>query len=514
MSDWSEGYVKGIDYTCDYYPELNPFGTRLALLKAGFLPEGGQTGSSCELGFGLGVSTNIHAAASASDWWGTDFNPTQTAFARELGNGLGNRIRLFDEPFADFCYRTDLPEFDFIGLHGIWSWISDENRRHISHFIHRRLRVGGVVYISYNTQPGWAQMLPLRQLLIEHAETLSPIGMGISSRIDSALSFVDTLLEVSPGYAALNPAATNRMKALKSQNRNYLAHEYFNRDWKPMLFSEVAQWLEPAKVSFACSALYSDHFDIFNLVPAQVDLLNQIPDPVFQQSARDFIVNRQFRKDYWVKGPRCLGSAEQHDALRAHRVILTSDPEGIVLKAGGSLVERDLPTDIYRPILEILADHQPHSLRELEIALKPKELPLMKIVEAAMVLIGKGDAASVQEDATIERAQSTSSRLNRTLIERSLSSTRVKTLASPVTGGGLSAHPFHLQMLLARSKGMRTPKQWAEFIQKNLAANEAGLVKPGGGLMSVEESLAALTREGKAFSGKVLPRMQALKMVD
>jgi len=29
---------------------------------------------------------------------------------------------------AEFVARDDLPEFDVIALHGIWSWISAENR--------------------------------------------------------------------------------------------------------------------------------------------------------------------------------------------------------------------------------------------------------------------------------------------------------------------------------------------------------------------------------------------------
>ena len=73
----------------------------------------------------------------------------------------GSGAQLFDEAFADFCKRGDLPEFDYIGLHGIWSWISDGNRAVIVDFIRRKLKVGGVLYISYNTQPGWAAMTPM-----------------------------------------------------------------------------------------------------------------------------------------------------------------------------------------------------------------------------------------------------------------------------------------------------------------------------------------------------------------
>jgi SAM-dependent methyltransferase len=154
MPDWSAGYVADIGYTYGTYPELNPQRVRLAFLVAGLVPP--KVGNACELGFGQGMSVNVHAAASSTAWYGTDFNPAQAGFAQELAAASGTSARLYDESFAEFCGRDDLPDFDFIGLHGIFSWISDENRAIIVDFVRRKLKVGGVLYISYNTQAGWA----------------------------------------------------------------------------------------------------------------------------------------------------------------------------------------------------------------------------------------------------------------------------------------------------------------------------------------------------------------------
>lgn len=133
MSEWTGGYVADITYTHGYYSELNPQRLKLAFLSAGYaFPE---TATACELGFGQGISTNIHAASSLASWYGTDFNPSQAGYAQELALASGAKVKLFDEAFGDFCNRPDLPDFDFIGLHGIWSWISDDNRRVIADFI-------------------------------------------------------------------------------------------------------------------------------------------------------------------------------------------------------------------------------------------------------------------------------------------------------------------------------------------------------------------------------------------
>ena len=191
-------------------------------------------GSACELGFGQGLSTNIHAAASVTQWAGTDFNPAQAGFAQELAAASGCGAQLVDQTFAEFARQADLPDFDYVGLHGIGSWISDDNRKVIVDFIRRKLKVGGVLYISYNTLPGWAPFSPVRNLMTRHAESRGSVESGIAGQITDALEFTERLLTSSPLFLHANPLALAQLKSVKEQNRQYLAHEYFNRDWLPM----------------------------------------------------------------------------------------------------------------------------------------------------------------------------------------------------------------------------------------------------------------------------------------
>jgi len=216
-NSWTSGYVADIGYTYGYYTELNPVRIRLPFAYHGIeLP---PNGLACELGFGQGLSTALHAAGSASDWWGTDFNPSQTAFAKEIFQFTGRSSHLYDQAFDEFCNRSDVPEFDFIGLHGIWSWISDENRKVIVNFINKKLKVGGVLYISYNTLPGWAAFAPMRHLMTEHAEILGSEGRGIVSRIEGALDFADQMLSTNPLFVRANPLIGDRLKKMKEQNK-------------------------------------------------------------------------------------------------------------------------------------------------------------------------------------------------------------------------------------------------------------------------------------------------------
>ena len=292
MTDWTSGYVADIDYTFGYYTELNPLRVKLAFLNAGRVAP--DYGTACELGFGQGISTNIHAAASLTSWHGTDFNPAQAAFAQELAAVSDAAATLYDDAFADFVVRSD---FDYFGIHGIWSWISEENRAIIVDFIGRKLKVGGVLYISYNTLPGWASFAPIRHLMTQHANIIGTEGNGIVSRIDGALGFAEKLLATNPAFARANPLVAERLGKIKEQNRHYLAHEYFNRDWHPMHFATMQEWLAPAKLSYACSAHYLDHVDDINLTKEQQAFLKDIPDLLFRETVRDFCINQQFRKE-------------------------------------------------------------------------------------------------------------------------------------------------------------------------------------------------------------------------
>lgn len=453
MSDWTSGYVADIGYTFGYYHELNPLRARLAILNSGLTyPE---IGVACELGFGQGISVNMHAAASATSWFGTDFNPAQAGFAQELTAISGSDAKLYDDAFADFANRTDLPDFDFIGIHGIWSWISDKNRASLVDFIRTKLKVGGLLYISYNTLPGWASFAPIRYLMTEHSEKIGATGHGIVSRINGALDFTEKFFATNPAFAVANPHVADRMVKINEQNRHYLAHEYFNRDWLPMHFATMAKLLEPAKVNYACSAHPLDHVDAINLSEQQQTFLKDIPDAMFRQSVRDFMVNQQFRRDYWVRGARSLNPLEQAELLRAQRVVLVAHRSDVLLKVTGTF-EASLSETIYNPLLDLLSDHKPRTLGQIEQSLKSKEVTFSHVLQASMVLMGAGHLSAAQEDAIVAMAKKRTDKLNDYLINKARGSSDISHLACPVTGGGHHCRSLPEIVFTGKPEGEKT----------------------------------------------------------
>lgn len=509
--NWTEGYVAEVDYVHEYSGALNPAYASFAAALAGHHVS--EFSTCCELGFGQGTCIAIHSAAGEGVWWGTDFNPSQAGFARDLAGTSGANAHLFDQAFDEFCCRPDLPDFDFIGLHGIWSWINDENRAVITDFVRRKLKPGGVLYISYNTWPGFAAFLPLRDLLWQHATLQSATNVPLLDRIENAFQFGGRLKDVKAGYFAANPQVEKRFDLIKKLPGNYLAHEYFNRDWHPMPFSQMAKWLEPTKLSYACSAYFFDHVDTINLTSNQREFLADIPDLMFRELVRDFMVNQQFRRDYWVKGPRALTRLEQVEAIRRQRVILGTYRPEVSLKVIGVLGEATMQDGVYNPILDVLASNTPQTFADIEAKVSSRGISFVQLKEAITLLTGAGHLLPVRSDEAIASAKSHTDRLNAYLIEKARSSGDINYLASPVTGGGINVPRFQQLFIRALRQGKTAPEQWAESTWRLLAAQNECVIKDGNALDTPESNLEELTRQAKEFADKRLLVLKALQIV-
>lgn len=510
MDNQTDGYVAGLDYVYVYQPELNPLRLPLTFLNAGLAAP--ATATACELGFGQGVSTNLHAAASATQWFGTDFNAAQTGLARLLASSSGADARFFDQSFAEFCHRADLPDFDFIAMHGVWSWISDENRHVIVDFIRRKLKVGGVVYVSYNTQPGLAGFAPIQELLSRHAESMGAPGQALMSRVDGALDFADRLLAASPAYTQGNPRVTDRLKGIRGENRSYVAHEYFNRNWLPTSFARVAEWLAPAKLEYACSANYFYTVDGWNLSAEQQALLKDIPDIQFRETARDIMVNQTFRKDYWVKGARRLTPSEKAEALSRQRVMLIRPHTDVSRKVGGALGERMLLESVCEPVLAALADQHPKTVGEIELMVRDKGIALSQVVDLVLTFIRTGSMSPVQDDAAIRAAKRQTDKLNAFLCDKARHSPEIGFLASPVTVTGLDVGRVVQLFLCAMNHGKTQPVDLAAYVLQIFQAQGIAILKHGKPLESQEENLATLTGQAALFIERQLPILRAMQI--
>lgn len=158
------------------------------------------------------------------------------------------------------------------------------------------------------------------------------------------------------------------------------------------------------------------------------------------------MLNKQFRKDYWVKGARKISSVQVEQTWQQLRFLLITPVEDVVLTIR-SHREVSLRPEIFQPILDVLADHKPHDVAEIMAGLD-KTLNRNQLYEALSLLHGKGDLVLVQEDAVIASATERCARLNRHLMEVSRVSSDVSYLVSPVSGGAITYNRINQSIVL------------------------------------------------------------------
>jgi SAM-dependent methyltransferase len=337
------GYLTDVEYTGDFHDHLAPVWLAyIAAINGYSTPPLNSRFTWCELGCGKGVTSLLLAAAyPQGEFHACDFNPVHIDYAERLrgAGGIGN-VRFHAKSFREMLDAA-LPAFDFIAIHGVYSWVPDEVRGEIREFIQRRLKPGGLVSVSYNAMPGWAHLQPIRRMMNAYASSLQT-GDSLE-RARQAYAYVDCLARSGAGYFAALPAAAQHLKEIATQDIRYVAHEYLTPYGDPFYFSEVNAQLQPLGLSFAGSMTPEDNY-ISLSVPAKFQkLLAEAPSREMTETNRDFIVNRRFRRDLYAAQPpalqpHCL-SLDRFDALA---FCLTNLPERLALKNVEGLVRFDL----------------------------------------------------------------------------------------------------------------------------------------------------------------------------
>ena len=307
-SDWSQGYVTEVLYTEHFFRELSPAWLNYVATINGCQPRPLDPGFTyMELGCGLGQTVTLLAGAHPQGrFFGVDFNPAHVDWARRYAasGGIGN-VEFLERSFLDLSAQ-EVPECDFIVLHGVYAWVSDEVRAGIQRIIRERLKPGGLVYNSYNCLPGWAADSPLQKLILETSKHLSG---DATQRTQAALKSVEELVGAKFGYFAATPTAGKMAAKMSERNANYLAHEFLNEHWTPFYSSDVADEMANAKLNFVGSAtLAENHLELLGGDDLQAKVKAQ-PTQRLRQLFQDLAQNQRFRRDVFVRGHAQLNRA-------------------------------------------------------------------------------------------------------------------------------------------------------------------------------------------------------------
>ncbi len=510
MAAWANGYVRDIEYSSHFYRELSPAHLSFAALGQGVRPPlTGDGATYCELGCGQGLGTIIVAATHPRmHVWGFDFNPAHISNAQRLAA----EARLENITFADHSFEQllalpagSLPSFDYITLHGIYSWISPENRRFIVQFIDRHLKPGGLVYVSYNCLPGWSTSAPLQRLLREHALR----GPDRSDRqMEAALGFTKKLMDAKAVYFEQNPSVGKRFEKLPTSDKHYLAHEYLNGHWHPLFHLDVAREMEAARLTYVASATLVENIDRVSLPPTMVALVGETQDPAWREMLRDYARNQQFRRDIFMRGASRMTSPEQSARIGAVQVGLTVPRDSVKLSIETPLGTIKADESTCMPMLDALS-RRSHSIAELAAlpALKGKKGGAALL--ALNLLIHAGCCHPFHNGGTEAWEQGQS--LNQAIAARLPLGDLVGYVAIPAAGTGVRATFVELVLLHGLMSGVsQDARKLAEFAWSVMERSGRRLVKDQKRVETKQENLALLEAELPSLIANSVPMWKSL----
>jgi SAM-dependent methyltransferase len=191
-----------------------------------------------------------------------------------------------------------LGKFDYIIVHGMFSWIDEQVRQKILDITRDCLAEQGIAYISYNTLPGWNMVKSIRDMMKYHGnffnDTREKINQG-----KMFLNFVKNSLDGE------NSPYSNFLKQeigiISNQSDAYLRHDHLETINQPYYFCDFMAQANNSGLQYLADANLPSMF--LGNMPAKVaQQLSTVKDIVRLEQHMDFIYNRRFRATLLCKG--------------------------------------------------------------------------------------------------------------------------------------------------------------------------------------------------------------------
>ncbi len=227
-----------VPYPNDPYRSSHPDQLATVAILAGLTPPAVSRCRVLELGCARGgnlipMAVEMPEAAFV----GFDSSGHQVLEACELIErvGLGNiRVEARDILDLDAAIGT----FDFIICHGTYSWVEPEVQEKILELSARCLAPDGLIYVSYNTFPGWHFRGLARELMCYHARRFEkPEVRAREAR--GVLQFVTTSAQgIEPVYSNL---LRQELDYITARDDAYLLHDHLESVNLPIYFHEFVE---------------------------------------------------------------------------------------------------------------------------------------------------------------------------------------------------------------------------------------------------------------------------------
>jgi SAM-dependent methyltransferase len=222
------------------------------------------------LELGCGDGTNLIPMAyyrRHATFVGIDSAQTRIAVANEKRSSLGlTNITFLAADFGSAGTRLS-GHFDYIIVHGVFSWISPESRTALLELCAERLRRGGLLYLNYNARPGWNVRGLIREFLLTQTAGLSTLR----ARSERAQSLAARMAEeLSDGPHPYSKLLASEFRFVADTHLSHAAHEYLSehndaftrREFIDLLSSRGFEYVGDADFNYPSGRLPEELSDV------------------------------------------------------------------------------------------------------------------------------------------------------------------------------------------------------------------------------------------------------------
>jgi SAM-dependent methyltransferase len=182
--------------------------------------------------------------------------------------------------------------FDYIILHGLYSWVPLDVQAALLPLCARLLAPNGMIYISYNTYPGWHMRGLVRELMLRAGgAAANPVERAAKAR--AALdNLIPAYAQAGDGYATSLAEEKARVDDMED---SFLLHDLLEVENHPVYFDDFLARAGAGGLQFVSEANVAASREE-NFSPEARRQLTALDDLAAREQRIDFVLNRSFRQ--------------------------------------------------------------------------------------------------------------------------------------------------------------------------------------------------------------------------
>ena len=285
-----------------YYSK--PFSyTSIALLEGnatlwGLTPPALKGAKVLELGSSFGGNLISQAVYYPdTEFVGIDLADSQITQGNEIIQSMGlTNVRLETKNILDITPEFGM--FDYIIVHGIYSWVPDNVKDKILEICRENLTPNGIAYISYNTYPGWKSREVARDIMLYANKYTQNLPLSEQTRRGKAVVqlFSDAIKSIE-SEKNNNKSRIENFDNIQTKDEHYVAHEYLEYHNHPLYLNQFVDSLHQHQLAYIGDPDFQ--LSYISWMPQHLrDMINQLSenDYVVQEQCIDYLYDVGFRR--------------------------------------------------------------------------------------------------------------------------------------------------------------------------------------------------------------------------